>query len=262
MVRILLTGFGAWDVLQYNPTSGVARALDGMALSGARYGSPIDGRVEGRVLDVAWSSGTATDGTNVESATKVLAREVAVLKPTILLSMGVTAASSHQYDVEVGAGDYAAGKDVAGKEPKTPRLHTKWPSVLMSPFPARQIIEAMKKAGFAATSKVGLGNFLCERVAYEGARLARLKHSSLMRAGFIHLPNPLVRAGVGFAARVEELDAEQRAVFDQAEREVVAAMRIALEVCLGSLPADFETRPQAWKYLDEWTPELEIDLMR
>lgn len=264
MIPILLTGFGRWDDLLWNASGDVARALDGEVLSGAAHGTALEGRVRGIVLDVAWGKGRDPDGGKVEAAAKALAREVAIHKPRVLLSLGVIPEDPTGIDVEYVADDVSdtTAVDVRGLPPSTSRLHTRWPRKLVMPLPHRQIISALVGGGFNAYSEKGLSNFLCERAAYEGARLARLADTSILRAGFIHVFNPMVRAvrtdrgKPAYAVEPRELDATETDVFDRARADLARAIRTALEVTLGSLPRDAETRPQRWRYLDSWRPDF------
>lgn len=262
MIPILLTGFGRWEDLTYNPSGVVARALDGETVSGAAFGTPLRGMVDSHVLDVAWESGTTANGEVVEGAALALAREVAVVKPIVLLSIGVLPRMAHGYDVEIGASNWGAGNDVRGKGPTSPYYRSKDTKTLISPFPAKQIITALEAKNLGAYSKPGLGGFLCERVAYEGARLARLRGTTIQRAGFIHIPNPMTRIERPHSTSVTALDGDERKRLEEVEREIIGAIRTALEVILGSLPLDAQSKPRPWKYDEEWRPELEIELMR
>jgi pyrrolidone-carboxylate peptidase len=264
VIPILLTGFGRWDDIQYNASGVVARRLDGAIVSGAEYGAALEGRVHARVLDVAWGRGEDPDGARVEAAARTLAREVAIHKPRILLSLGVIPEDPDGIDVEYEADDRSdtTALDVRSRTPSTPRLHTRWPRRLVMPLPQRPLVEALKAEGYGAYSERGLGRFLCERAAYEGARLARLKGTSLLRAGFVHVFNPMVRAIArdrgkeAYAVVPSELDEDEKVALARAEAELDRAVRIALGVCLGSLPPDVETRPERWRYLDAWRPEF------
>lgn len=263
MIRVLVTGFGPWENMKYNPSGVVARALDGLVLSGANHGAALEGHVEALSLDVAWGAGrSAIDQSQVRGAAATLVREVTIRKPHVLLCLGVLADMPYGYDVEAAATDDRAGKDVRGLPPPRTRAHASWPKVLMLPFPAKQIIEALNRESLSASWRPGVGQFLCNQIAFEAGRLARLKGTSLLRSGFIHIHNPLYRAASSFTADPKALDADARKVFEDAEQELVRAVKIAIEVCLGSLPEDTETKPAPWKYLEKWSPEPELILAR
>ncbi len=263
MIRVLVTGFGPWENMKYNPSGVVARALDGLVLSGANHGAALEGHVEALSLDVAWDAGRSSiDQSEVRGAAATLVREVTIRKPHVLLCLGVLADMPFGYDVEAAATDDRAGKDVRGLPPPSARAHATWPKVLMLPFPAKQIIQALTKESLPASWRPGVGQFLCNQIAFEAGRLARVKGSSLLRAGFIHINNPLYRAVDSYTADPSALGEAARKVFEDAEREITRAVKIAIEVCLGSLPEDTETKPAPWKYLEEWSPEPELVLAR
>ncbi len=264
-LRVLLTGFRPWADVDYNPSGEVARALDGEVIHGAASGVPLRAIVTSRVFDVAWDAGDSPKGPVLGAATE-LAREVATLRPHILVGLGVMPASRTFIDVEALADDYSHGDDVRGRAPKTPRLHTRWPKTVLLPFPGRPVIDALVGAGFHAGSELGAGRYLCERIAYESARLARMRDTSLVMAGFIHVPNPILHANRGYqlskAALSEEAQGgaegsvEALAAVEAAEEELVRALRLALTVCVGQVELGPGGRPRRWSLRRDWLPDV------
>jgi pyrrolidone-carboxylate peptidase len=244
MFRILLTGFGLWTGVSYNPTQVVARRLHGAILDGARFGLPHRGKVTSAILDVAWDDGTTPSGERVRSATRTLTEAVASVRPHILLSLGVTPDSWRTFDVEPVAFDSSRQADVRGEEPRQERWHPKEPESIEIPFPVAKVLAALRSDGFDAISKAGLGYFLCERVAYEGALLARRAKSGILTAGFIHTPNPLFATVGSWERSPATLDEEERERLEQYECAVEKAVGVALEVCLANLPTS-ATRPRS-----------------
>lgn len=235
-LRVLVTGFRPWNQVHYNPTNVVVERLRGQTLNGQDHGAPHAGRVHGLVLDVAWGPGTDGRGQSVRAAAAALALEVAEIEPQIIVSFGVIPDEPDAFDVETVAEDDVGGVDVRGVErPRAPRYPGE-PRRATLTLPAQRIVTAMRHDGLQAKSDPGLGNYLCETIAYEGARLTRQSRGATLASGFIHVPNPLFKAAGRYDIDPTTLDAAQRLVFEAAEAAVVRGARIAVEVALGSLP--------------------------
>jgi pyrrolidone-carboxylate peptidase len=253
VLRVLVTGFRPWTGVSYNPSGVVAERLKGRRISGAG-GYPHTANVRGVVLDVAWGDGKGPGGTAVHSAAAVLSQEAAAYEPHLIVSFGVLAGVPYTFDVERQAADESAGKDVLGNPPDTSRMHPELPKVLRLTFAARKIKEAldgMLPKPFKVVSEKGLGAYLCERIAYEGARLQRErapqkgdtkdeKQSWTWASGFIHVPDPLFAVAGSSAVDPNKLSADERKQLHDYEDIIVQAATLAVRTALGQLPKDVE----------------------
>jgi len=250
MHTMLVTGFGLWEGVTYNPTGLVARELDGQTITGA--GSPVSAKIVGRVLDVAWADGsdavTINSGASVTGAARALAQAVNDVKPDLLLSFGVIPSGMNQFDVEPEADDRNRldARDVRGQVAARAREHETFPQTLALAFPAKAIMNALKKEGLDAVSSPGLGNYLCERIAYEGAWLAKYGPHRMRMSGFIHVPNPMVQATGSSASTLSSLDASQKQALATGYAQVLRGAKLAVETCLAHLQDD-RLRTPAWR---------------
>ncbi|MEZ4302139.1 MAG: hypothetical protein R3B70_44845, partial [Polyangiaceae bacterium] len=239
MLRVLVTGFRPWTGVTYNPSGVVATRLHGARLSSLHYGHPHTATVRGIVLDVAWTGGTTSGGASVQSAAATLAAEATAYNPHLIVSFGVIPDESHVFDVEPNASDDSDYRDVLGNLPPSRRMHASDPLTLTLTFATDHIRDEMNRrlpSPFRAVSNPGLGSYLCERVAYEGARLQRLRApptgattgSWIWASGFIHVPNPLHAAAGRSDADVSTLTTAQQAVFRTSEATIVDGARHAV----------------------------------
>jgi len=255
MRTVLVTGFGLWQGVTYNPTALVAKDLDGTVASAAAYGAPGSAKIVGRVLDVAWDDGvdavTVGRGKQVSGAAAALARAVNDVRPDLLVSFGVTPGGADTFDVEPVADDSnykpseltimrggPLGTDVRGLSANRVREHPTSPHQLDLTFPHVAIVKALRDLGLNAISSPGLSNFLCERIAYEGAWLAKYGPRPMLMSGFIHVPNPMIRATGSSSTDASSLDTEGRGLLASGYADVLRAAKAAVEVCLAYLQDD------------------------
>ncbi len=245
VLTVLVSGFRPWTGVTYNPSGVVATRLDGRRLT-ASEGHPHTATVRGIVLDVAWAPGSA-GGAAVQSAARQLSTEAASSRPHLIVSFGVLPDQAHTFDVEPQATDRSMGADVLGREPATRRLYPSEPETLPLTFSAGAIVDALNRTlvrPYRAISDPGLGYYLCERVAYEGARVQRASAAAgptapahVWASGFIHVPNPLFGVTGSSGTDVSTLTAAQQTDLATREATIVHAAELAVRTALGHLPS-------------------------
>lgn len=247
MLRVLVSGFRPWTGVTYNPSGIVANRLHGRRIT-ASGGYPHTATVRGIVLDVAWTDGTGANGSSVQGAARALTLEAQAYNPHLIVSFGVLPSEAHTFDVEPVAEDRSnANPDVLGRLPDSQRLHPGEPRTLRLTFAVRPIVEALNRSlppPFRAVSEQGLGYYLCERIAYEGARLQRTSATDagsrspghIWASGFIHVPNPLFAVSGSSATNVDTLTSDQRDQLQRFETTIVQGAELAVRTALGGLP--------------------------
>lgn len=184
--RVLVTGFGPFPGVLDNPSATLARALEGRRVE--RDG--VSATVASAVLDVAWADGVSKSGVPVRDAAAALREAVARVEPHLLLSIGVMPREAHKLRIETRACDARSQRiDVRAELPAAARAYPSEPAVLTPNAPADAIARELEARGHAVELSEDAGKYLCEAIAYEGARLAGAARSSVLVSAFLHVPN-------------------------------------------------------------------------
>lgn len=244
---MLVSGFRPWTGVTYNPSGVVATRLDGQRIR-ASGGYPHDATVRGIVLDVAWTDGRGAGGAAVQGAARALSLEAGSYNPHLIVSFGVLPQEAYKFDVEPEATDRSRNRDVLGNLPPSERLYPSETETLPLSFAVQRIVQALNRTlprPFHAVSEPGLGYYLCERIAYEGARLQKMSVASaggtspshLWASGFIHVPNPLFAVRNSSDADIATLTADEQRRLHGFEDTIVAGADLAVRTALGQLPS-------------------------
>ena len=166
---IVVTGFESFGAHGANPTEGLAKALDGRDLGGAR--------VRSAVLPVHHAD-----------AAPVVAALVAETEPIAVVHTGLAAGRARVAleRVAVNVMDYEqpdnAGFRAAG-EPCVPG----GPAAYFATLPLSAILEALTLEGIPAYVSNTAGTYLCNQTLYGTLHAARAR-ARPPRVGFIHVP--------------------------------------------------------------------------
>jgi len=207
MIRILVTGFGAFPGAPVNPTQTLVRRLSSHH---ARTLQRLSIDVRPAVLPVVYDE--------VELAiTDLLAKE----RPQIVLHLGL-AARRKTISVEARAKNRLSIVHPDSSRQRAGVMHVT-PGVTperAARWPVERLCKAITQAGFRATRSIDAGDYLCNQALY----LSLGKHDGL--CGFLHVPrlrkkwrleNP-DEYGIEFPPR--------RPSMAELERSVIAAIRV------------------------------------
>lgn len=169
MATLLLTYFGAFEGVPYNPTRVVARrAADLLAVSAP------DLTVHLKELPVEFAG-----------SSRALSEALDAYEPDIAISLGV-AAGREKVSLERVAINLDAARiaDNAGAQLTDTPIHLDGPDAYFSALPTRTIYEELNRTGLPVELSYTAGTFVCNHVFYE------LMHATQgsIPAGFIHIP--------------------------------------------------------------------------
>lgn len=169
MTTLLLTYFGAFEGVPYNPTEAVVRRVaDLLAVSAP------DLTVHLKELPVEFAG-----------SSRVLSEALDENEPDIAMSLGV-AAGRDKVSLERVAINLDAARiaDNAGSQLTDTPIRIDGPDAYFSALPTRVIFEDLHGAGLPVELSYTAGTFVCNHVFYE------LMHATggSIPAGFIHIP--------------------------------------------------------------------------
>jgi pyroglutamyl-peptidase len=183
MIKLLVTGFGAFPGVRRNPTLTLLKALDHRRSRFARLGITL----ELYALPVAYAR-----------LVPQLSRLISETKPDAILHFGL-AGRRRRITIEYFARNRAniLHPDADGAYPGSMRLQENSPDRLSACAPITQIAAAWKRHNIAGATSRDAGDYLCNACLYQS-----LSHRSLARAdiesiGFIHIPYPRTARPLG-----------------------------------------------------------------
>lgn len=175
MIKILVTGFGAFPGVPSNPSSALLFALKKKSRSRLqRFGIAL----ELRELPVTYA------GLRMR-----LARLANEIRPDAILQFGV-AGGREVICVEKFARNHVDTRnpDASGKPAPKDVLVAHGPSVLKARIPDSEIVAALRRAGIPSALSRDTGDYVCNASFYHALRLAKVR-----AVGFIHIPFPRVQ---------------------------------------------------------------------
>jgi pyroglutamyl-peptidase len=167
---ILVTGFGSFPGVAYNPTEHLVRAI-------GRRRVPPGSRVVTHVFETSYAA--------VDRDLPALIRRH---RPSVILMFGV-AAGRKRLRIETFARNALSRthEDAAGHLPKQVLIEQNGPARLTLRAPARHLLGAARASGFAAEISRDAGDYLCNYLCWHAARIAAASRTSRLVA-FVHVP--------------------------------------------------------------------------
>lgn len=191
--RVLITGFEPFGGESENPSSEIARAIDGHL---------IDGRaVVGRVLPCEFGRSLA-----------VLRAALRELSPELVLCLGQAggraAITVERVAINV---DDARIADNVGAAPVDEPIVRRGPAAYWSTLPIKAMVAALREQGLPAEVSQTAGTFVCNHVFY--GLMHMLARKKGVRGGFIHVPfSPAQAARASTPAPSLPLAEQQRGI--------------------------------------------------
>ena len=173
---ILLTGFGPFPGVPENAT---AELVPEVAREARKRWPGF--HVETAILPTEWR---AAPDTVVDLITE--------LKPAVALHFGVSSSASGFTIESRGENRARPICDAAGLLPPSERLSPDGPDVIAASFPARRIVERLRKQSLPVSLSRDAGGYLCNAVLYKSLEGAR-RSGRPIKCGFVHVPTALGR---------------------------------------------------------------------
>ena len=166
-MNILLTGFEPFGGEAINPSWEVARSLHGQVIAGAT--------VQARCLPTTFGG-----------APRALAEAIAVVRPELVIALGLASGRS-EISIERVAVNLIDARiaDNAGQRPQDVPVRADAPPAYFSTLPVKAMRNALRAAGHPAGLSLSAGAFVCNQVFFE------LQHQLAgrgVKSGFIHVP--------------------------------------------------------------------------
>lgn len=186
-VRVLVIGFGPFPGVPDNPAAAVARRF----AARARRPMPPGVRLSSAVVPTTWEL--------LDDLPGLIAR----VRPDIIIALGV-AVDAPVVRIETTAVNRATriAVDAVGARARSRRLKADGPPVLHAPADPGRLVRAARACGLPLRISRDAGDYLCNGLFYEAARLVR-SGGRMTRLAFVHVPCPRVALG----ARPEDFDA-------------------------------------------------------
>ncbi len=167
-MNILLTGFEPFGGEVINPSWEVARSLHGQVIAGAA--------VHARCLP-----------TTFVGAPRALADALAVLKPRVVIALGLASGRS-EISLERVAVNLIDARipDNAGDRPLDTPVRADAPAAYFSTLPVKAMRNGLRAAGHPAGLSLSAGAFVCNQLFFELQH--QLAGRDGVRSGFIHVP--------------------------------------------------------------------------
>jgi pyroglutamyl-peptidase len=178
MIKLLVTGFGAFPGVRSNPTLALLQALARRRQRFARLGIALD--LYTLPVSHAWLA-------------PQLAHLIGEVKPDAILHFGL-AGRRREITIERFARNRAniLHPDADGACAHGRMLQKNGPDRLNARVPLIQIISAWRRVGIAGTISRDAGDYLCNACFYQS-----LTVSDVEAAGFIHIPYPRAARTMG-----------------------------------------------------------------
>jgi pyroglutamyl-peptidase len=165
-VRVLVTGYGAFDGINDNPSGEIARHLAKLQIPGAI--------VKTEVLPVTWKDVDA-----------FVARELPTFKPDVVVSMGFSAGA---HEIKEYAVNEKSGADAKGVQGGDQKIAPRGPGEEKTTLPVDAIMADQKKLGDGGLNAVDhpepSDDYLCNYVEYKELRALQ---NTGAEVGFVHL---------------------------------------------------------------------------
>lgn len=186
-VRVLVVGFGPFPGVPDNPAAAVARRFASRATARRLAGLALSAAV----VPTTWEL--------LDDLPGVLSR----VRPDILIALGV-AVEAPVVRIETLAVNRATriAVDAVGARARSRRLQADGPPVLHAPADPGRLVRAARARGLPLRLSRDAGDYLCNALFYEAARLVRASGRTT-RLAFVHVPCPHVALG----ARPADFDA-------------------------------------------------------
>lgn len=168
--RLLVSGFGPFEGIPWNPSGALA----------LRLGERPPAGVETRALELP---------VVFAEAARRLGEAISSFGPTHVVGLGV---GVHPTEVRierfaVNLADVDERADNAGGRPGEEPLVSGGPTGYFATLPIRDLVTHLRAAGFDARASTGAGTFVCNDLFYRTMHLCTSMPDP-PRAGFIHLP--------------------------------------------------------------------------
>lgn len=172
MSTVLVTGFGPYGDTPTNPAQGVAEALDGTSLDGAR--------IVGRVVPCVFFE-----------AIDAAVHAIEEVRPEMVVMMGEFGGRAMLTVERIAQNlDDASRYGLADNEDHAPvdePIVPGGPAAHYATLPIRAMVKAMRAAGLPADISDAPGTLVCNHLMY-GVLHHIAEHALPIRAGWIHLP--------------------------------------------------------------------------
>ncbi len=181
---VLITGFGPFPGVPVNATM---RLVPALADEAPRLFPGV--RVATEILTTEWMS-----------APRRLDWLLADVRPDLVLHIGVSS-RARGFEIESRARNVCAAlEDASGALPPGPTVRADGALLLAASLPTRHIVARLRRRGIPAFVSRDAGAYLCNATLYHSLACAR--QAPGRRAGFIHIPATLARAGGPSRGRV------------------------------------------------------------
>lgn len=210
-MNILLTGFEPFGGEAINPSWEVARSLHGHVIAGAT--------VHARCLPTTFGG-----------APRALAEAIAVVRPELVIALGLASGRS-EISIERVAINLIDARiaDNAGQRPQDVPVRSGAPAAYFSTLPIKAMRNGLRAAGHPAGLSLSAGAFVCNQVFFE---LQHLLAERGLKSGFIHLP-----------ALPEQAARAQPAVPSMGLAAQIDAVKLAIAVALAGGEAQTAALP-------------------
>jgi pyroglutamyl-peptidase len=167
---VLLTGFEPFDGERINPAWEAVKALDGLEVIPGYH-------IVSRQLPCVF-----------QRSLKVLEQTIQTLQPSLVIAVGQAGGrvdiSLERVAINM---DDARIADNAGQQPVDTAVVEGGPAAYFSTLPLKAMLLRLRQKGIPASVSQTAGTFVCNHVFY-GLMHALRDYSSMVRAGFIHIP--------------------------------------------------------------------------
>jgi pyroglutamyl-peptidase len=181
---VLITGFGPFPGVPVNATM---RLVPELAAAGTRAFAGV--RIAWAILATEWAA-----------APHALDRLLAEGRPDLVLHFGVSP-RARGFEIEQRAANLCMQMpDAAGLLPPGVRLRADGAEHVRVSLPVQHIVARLRARGIPAFASRDAGGYLCNATLYHSLERARAVPGR--RAGFIHIPATLGRAGAANRGRV------------------------------------------------------------
>jgi pyroglutamyl-peptidase len=198
---VLLTGFEPFNKATINPSWEAVRALQGWSGEGFRV----------EVLELPCVFGRANE---------VLREAVDKLRPDVVIATGQAGGRAELSVERIAINvDDALFLDNAAQQPIDAAIVADGPAAYFTTLPIKAIVRELRANGLAAGVSQTAGTFVCNHVFYG---LMHHLAGRPVRAGFIHVP-----------FLPEQAAAYPGGAPDMALEDIIAGLRVAVEVALG-----------------------------
>ncbi|MEA3558861.1 MAG: pyroglutamyl-peptidase I [Candidatus Thermoplasmatota archaeon] len=163
-MKILVTGFGPFDVFSFNPSEKIAERLSGESPDTTFMVLPVEyGKAREELLEVLFD-----------------------LEPDLLLSFGLNGTIGHIALEEIALNIRASEvPDNSGEIMSDRKISLDGPLAYRTLLPTERILKELREKGIPAKHSYSAGVYICNEVFYTGVEWAQ---KSRRKAGFIHVP--------------------------------------------------------------------------